>query len=147
MLSPAISNLATRQLQRVIPDLNFAGDGQAYYTEGLHKLLSQAVFLLLTDRGSIAGVPDLGLDVRDRLSTISLTELQTVDRILSEITRDLQLQLEVLTSNAPDDERVESLLLTSFSVVGVSELQVNLSLTSVAGEQASYTTSLITRPT
>lgn len=144
MLTFAISDLATEEYKRVLPDLYFRSDKAVRVTTGLHKLLSQATFLLLTRQGSIVGYPNLGTNILDQLATVNRTDSSSIDRIVSESARDILDQLRQLNAKVPDDEKVASLVMgqTAFSDDG--HLQVKVELRSAAGEAAVYTIDLIT---
>lgn len=143
MFALAISPLATRQSEPVIPEL-WNPQGQVQLVYGLHKLLSQAVFLILTETNSIAGLPGYGLSLQSRLSQISLAEINQVQNILSQATADLSRQLLSLQQGLPLDEQLGSLTLDAIQVLEPDLLVVNISIASQAGNNANYSLNLFT---
>ncbi len=143
MFALAISPLATRQASAVVPEL-WDSNGKVKLVTGLHKLLSQAVFLVLTEAGSIAGMPGYGLSLRSKLSQISLAEITVLQSIISGVASDLSDQLKSLQYGLPPAERLDTLTLDAVQVVDVDLLVVSISIISLAGEQADYSFNLFT---
>ena len=139
MYSLAISGLATNQPTDVKPLLRHPA---SRLVTGLHKLASQAIFLLLTEQGSVAGLRGYGVNVVARLGGISLLETRAIDNIVSELSSQLADQLRRLTLNKPDSERLKSLSVKAIRVENSDLLYVELELESAAGEQAIYDLSL-----
>lgn len=138
MYSLAVAPLAKSISEAVWPDFYFSGDQKLYYSQGLHQLLSQTVFLLLTDKGSIASAPDLGTEAKARLSTVAFDQTQAIEQIISEITSDLISQLKRLTLRSADDAKYKSLTIEAIGINNFDSLEIFLQLESAAGESINY---------
>lgn len=143
MYALAINELATRQPLDVVLDLQPSGG--ARLVRGLHKLASQAIFLLMTEQSSIAGMPGYGVDLVSRLGSVVLSETVAVTNLIGAAMSDLNSQLADLTSGLPDDEAIGSATLQLINFPAPDQLYVSLLLVSRAGDEAVYNLSLFTK--
>lgn len=141
MYTFSISKLATKELAEVVPDLQYSGPVKL--TKGLHKLASQLMFLLYTEYGSISGLPDIGLSVKQRLGSVSMSETSVVSQIVSDIAGEARRQLANLTRGLPDDERVGEVDIQAVDILDFDELKVSISISSASGSAAVYDMTLI----
>lgn len=143
MYALAITELATRQPLDVVLDLQPSGG--ASLVTGLHKLASQAIFLLMTEQSSIVGMPGYGVDLVSRLGSVVLSETVAVTNLIGAAMSDLNSQLADLTNGLPDDEAIGSATLQLVNFPAPDQLYVSLLLVSRAGDEAVYNLSLFTK--
>lgn len=119
-------------------------DGQSGRVSGLAKLSQTVIFLFTTELGSIALDPDSGASPLGELKRIGLYEKEQIDGRLASAAAAIRQEIQNMqTSNADPEEQLAELSIISTEIDASSaSIFVEISLSSVAGNAAAYTTTL-----
>lgn len=122
--------------------ISLVRDSKYFKTRGLHKLVQRTVFFLATDPRSVHILPNYGNTYKDQLMQVSLSEVSVIERIISELSADLERDLRLITNNSPEDEQLGSLEM-SLSSIEEDGIIILVEITSVAGDSATFSQKLI----
>jgi len=130
MTDLCVLNGAAQAGQQLLPQALAPGSICA----GTQKLAQMVAICLLTDRGSVYGQPARGTDFMTALRSGGVQTVADVGVLFGSAALDISNQLnDAQPSDAPDDERLDSLTLDSAALLG-DYLQLTIRITSRAGD-------------